>query len=62
MFREKEVSLIKKKFMEDTIGKCLHTNGISATGKKGSHSEMMEKCKKEANKKWEEVLILNTES
>ncbi len=50
-FREEEVSLLHKKFIQDTVNACLQKKGVEAK----------EICRKEAKEKWDEAVIMNTE-
>jgi hypothetical protein len=62
-FREKEVSLLHKKFIKERVNECLQKHGVSTDDKHSqANLEVRKKCTKEAEEKWEETLILNTEN
>ena len=55
--REEEVSLVRTTFLQQKVKLCLEREG-GQQEKQGSAS-IREKCHREAEKKWEEALILN---
>jgi len=61
-FREEELSLLHKKFLEERVNTCLQKNSVKGEKKSSqATSEVRKECTKEAEEKWEEALILNNE-
>ena len=56
-YREKEVKLLKTKFISERVEKCMRAKGFQ---EKNATKEQQLKCEDEAASWWEEVAVMNS--